>query len=619
MSSNNMVSTESYEFKAEMKQLLNIIIHSLYTNPEVFLRELVSNASDALNKLRFHKLTQSEISNPELDAKIVITVDKNNQVLIIEDTGIGMTHDDLVNQLGTIARSGTAELVNQIKNAGKQIDANLIGQFGVGFYSVFMVTDEVTVESKHAQVSSKTYRWKSTGEVGFEIEEIADKIRGTKISFKLKDEYKHFADDNVVKSLLKKYSNFVDFPIYVGDTRVNTVQAIWHKKKDDISAEELNEFYKFITGDHQEPLSSLHLSLEGTINCRALLFIPQYAPMNLFREFDQKTVMLYSNKIFIQDNPKDILPDYLKFVRGVVDTEDLPLNVSREVTQSSPVMIKIKNVLTNKLLTHLDEISTQEPEKYDKFFEQFGSLFKTGITQDYANKDKIVELLRFESSKTQYGKFTSLNKYASNMRSEQKEIYYISGNYRNEVENSPNMEYFKKHDIEVLYLLDPVDLFTIPYIFEYAGRSLTSIEKAEITIQDDNNQPSGINQNNVLSAFKHILKDKVEDVVVSKRLVESVASLVVGKNALDPQMEKMMRLMDKDFTASKRILEVNTNHELIRNISEMLKNDREKELIENIILQIYDIAILNDGQSVNASEFSTRVIKTLLHITNTNN
>lgn len=619
MSSNNIVSTESYEFKAEMKQLLNIIIHSLYTNPEVFLRELVSNASDALNKLRFYKLTENEISNPELESKIVITIDKEGQSLAIEDTGIGMSHDDLVNQLGIIARSGTAELINQFKNSNKQVDANLIGQFGVGFYSVFMVTDEVIVESKHAKADSKTYRWKSTGESGYEIEQIEDRTRGTKIAFRLKDEYKDFADDYVVKNLLKKYSNFVDFSIYVGDSKVNTVQAIWHRKKDDITKEELNEFYKFITGDYQEPLSSLHLALEGTINFKALLFIPQNAPMNMFRDFDHKTVMLYSNKIFIQDSPKEILPDYLKFVRGIVDTEELPLNVSREVTQSSPVMMKIKNVLTNKLLSHLDEMSTKEPEKYNKFFEQFGSLFKTGITQDYANKDRIVELLRFESSKTISGEFTSFNKYVSNMLSEQKEIYYISGNYRNEVENSPNMEYFKKHDIEVLYLLDPIDLFTIPYIFEYDGKRIISVEKAEITIPDSENQAGDDIKNDVIQYFKKILKDKVEDVVPSKRLVKSVASLVVGENAIDPQMEKMMKLMDKDYTASKRILEVNTNHNLLKNLAELIKNKSNSELIEDIILQIYDVALLSDGQNINTSEFSARTIKTLLHITNNNN
>ncbi|MBS3999117.1 MAG: molecular chaperone HtpG [Desulfobulbaceae bacterium] len=619
MSQVSTEQSETFEFRAEMKQLLNIIIHSLYTNPEVFLRELVSNSSDALNKVRFMKLTETNIINPESELKINIHVDKDAKSLTIEDTGIGMTHDDMVQHLGTIAKSGTAELISQIKESGKSVDANLIGQFGVGFYSVFMVTDEVVVESRHAAENSVSFRWKSSGEYGFEIEPIEERNRGTKITFKLKEEYHHFADETSIKQLLKKYSNFVDFPIYVNDEEVNKVQALWHKRKDEISTEELNEFYKFISGDYQEPLSHLHLNLEGNINFKALLFIPQMAPANLFRDIADNNIHLYSNKIFIQDDPKDLLPEYLRFIRGVVDTEDLPLNVSREVTQSSPVMAKIKQIITSKMLAHLDEMASKEPEKYDKFFKQFGSLFKSGVNQDYTNKSKIVELLRFESSKTSAGEFTSLNRYVSNMRTEQNEIYYIMGNFRNEVDRNPNMEYFKKHDIEVLYLLDPVDLFTVPYIFEYDGKHLTSIEKADISIPEsksENDTTENDEVKNIITFAKEILGDKVEDIIQSKRLVDSVASLVVGKNSLDPQMEKMMKMMDKEFIPSKRILELNIEHPILKNLSSKLSSEPENEILKLTILQIFDIAMLNDGQSIDVSDFTKRANEMMLHATN---
>jgi molecular chaperone HtpG len=619
MSQVSTEQTESFEFRAEMKQLLNIIIHSLYTHPEVFLRELVSNSSDALNKVRFMKLTETNIINPESELKISIHVDKEAKSLTIEDTGIGMTHEDMVKHLGTIAKSGTAELINQIKESGKSVDANLIGQFGVGFYSVFMVTDEVVVESRHAAENSTSHRWKSTGEYGFEIEPIEDRNRGTKISFKLKEDYHHFADETSIKQLLKRYSNFVDFPIYVNDEEVNKVQALWHKRKDDINDEELNEFYKFISGDYQEPLTHLHLNLEGNINFKALLFIPQMAPANLFRDITDNNIHLYSNKIFIQDDPKDLLPEYMRFIRGVVDTEDLPLNVSREVTQSSPVMAKIKQIITSKMLAHLEEMASKEPEKYDKFFKQFGSLFKTGVNQDYTNKSKIVELLRFESSKTAAGEFTSLNRYVSNMRSEQNEIYYIMGNFRNEVDRNPNMEYFKKNDIEVLYLLDPIDLFTVPYIFEYDGKHLISIEKADISIPDaksESDNPENDDAKTIISFAKEVLGDKVEDIIQSKRLVDSVASLVVGKNSLDPQMEKMIKMMDKEFIASKRILELNTEHPILKNLSSKLSSEPENEILKLTILQIFDIAMLNDGQSIDVSDFTKRANEMMLHATN---
>ncbi|GAB1370103.1 molecular chaperone HtpG [Candidatus Kapaibacterium sp.] len=609
MSNEVSANQQEFEFKAEMKQLLNLIIHSLYTHPEVFLRELVSNSSDALNKVRFRKITDNNIISPDAELKINILVNKENKSITIEDTGIGMSKDELINQLGVIANSGTLNYLKALKETGKQLDANLIGQFGVGFYSVFMVTDEVTVDTRSAEPFSKSYKWISKGETSYSIEESDKDSRGTKISFNFKEEFSEFADEFRIKSILKKYSNFVDFPIYVNNEKVNNIDALWHKNKEEIKDEELNEFYKFISNDYTEPLGHLHLNIEGNINFKSLIFIPSSAPPSMFRDFQDKSLHLYSNKVLIQENSTDLIPEYLRFLRGVVDTEDLPLNVSREVTQNSPVMIKIKNVITSKVINLLEEWADKDNEKYDKFFKEFGSLFKTGLNSDFSNKDKLTELLRFESSKSANGELRSLNAYVAAMKPDQKEIYYISGNSRELIEKNPNLEYFLKNDFEVLYFLDPVDLFVMPYIFEYDGKKIVSIDKAEIEdlSKDDNKEKLEKTQtDNLLLEFKKVLNEQVEDVVESKRLVDSPASVVVGKEGLDPQFEKMMKMMEKDFKASKRILEINTSHLLIKNLSELLESNKNQELLHKCIHQIFDGALLIDGILTNHVDYVAR-------------
>lgn len=610
-------SAKEYKYKAEMKQLLNLIVHSLYTNPDVFLRELVSNASDALNKIRFIKLTNSNIFDPDAELCIKIDFDKDQGTFSIEDTGIGMSKEELVSQLGTVASSGT---MNFIKNLGEnkgQLDANLIGQFGVGFYSVFMVTDEVTVETKNSSLNSKAYIWKSSGQDSYTIEESEKSTRGTKISFKLKDDYKDLADDYKIKNILKKYSNFVDFPLYVKDEKVNIVNALWHRKKEDISDDELKEFYKFITNDFSEPLGHLHLSIEGVVNFKSLLFIPESAPANLFQDIQDKTLHLYSSKVFIQDDSKNLLPEYLKFVKGVIDTEDLPLNVSREVTQNSPVMSKIRDTLTSKILGLLEEWALDNVPKYDKFFKSFGPLFKTGINSDFKYKDRITELLRYESSILEKGKQTSLKEYVTRMKEDQKEIFYLTSESRDSAERNPNLEYFKKNNIEVLLLTDPSDMFTFPYIFNYDGKELKSIDKADIDLKKD----EGGNESDLvalISKFKEVLGDNIEDVVTSGRLVESPVTLVVGKEGMDPQMEKIMKIMDKEYSGSKRILEINPNHNLIVNLNKMLISDAGNPMLTDSVQQLYDGAVLMEGYLQSPSDFLRRMHEIMIKATDTN-
>ncbi|RMI01691.1 MAG: molecular chaperone HtpG [Calditrichaeota bacterium] len=610
---------EQYQYQAELKQLLHLIVHSLYTHKDVFLRELISNASDALNKIRFRMLTDKEVLDPEAKLEIRIDVDPEKRTFSIEDTGIGMTKQDLIDRIGTVASSGTLEFLKQMQESGQKIDANLIGQFGVGFYSVFMVTDEVIIETRHADKDSRGYRWKSDGKGTFTIEEIDRPHRGTRIYFVLKEEDKEFAQPERVKQIIRKYSNFVDFPIRVNGEEVNRVQALWHRPKGEIKEEELNEFYKFIANDVENPLGHLHLSIEGAVSFKALIFIPATAPPLFLRQDTEKTLHLYSHKIFIQDDCQELLPEYLRFVKGVVDTEDLPLNVSRETVQSSPVIAKIRNTLVNKILGFLEDWAKNEPAKYEKFYRNFGPLFKLGVNTDFTHRDRIIELLRFESTATDKGQLTSFKEYVSRMPSEQKEIYYISGETREELERNPNLEYFRKKNIEVLLLTDPVDVFVIPSIGEYEGKPIVSIEKADIDLKAEAEKgeealPENLT-NSLIEVFKETLGDKVEDVVVSRRLVDSPATLVVGKEGLDPQMEKVMRMMHRDFTASRRILEINPAHPLIKNLSRLNMADSKHPLLRQCILQLYEGALLIDGTLPSPNEFVKRMTEIMVEAT----
>ncbi len=614
-------TSQEFEYKAEMKQMLHLIIHSLYTNKEIFLRELISNASDALNRIRFRMLTDKDVLDADAELCIRIKVDKDKHILSISDSGAGMTREDLIERIGTVASSGTLEFVKQLQDQGSQINAEMIGQFGVGFYSVFMVTDEVVLETRAADKDSQAYRWKSDGGGKFTIEEIEKAERGTTISFKLKKEAWEFAEDYRVKHIINKYSNFVDFPVYIGEEKANTVEALWHKPKDDIKEEDLNEFYKFISNDYQEPLAHLQLNLEGAVNFKALLFIPGTAPLTFYRNPDDfDSVHLYSNKIFIQDNCKELLPEYLRFFKGVVDTEDLPLNVSREVTQSSPVMAKIKNTLTSKILAFLKDLGKKEPEKFEKFSKNFGPLFKSGVNSDFNNRDKIIELLRFESTKTEPGKSISLKEYVRRMGEEQKEIYFISGDHREALEKNPKLEYFKKNDIEVLLLSEPIDVFIVPSINEYDKKALKSIDKADLDLSADNSKDSGEELNedlakSLIEVFKETLGDKVEDVVASKRLVGSAVTLVSGKDGMDSQMEKMMKMMNQGFSGSKRILEVNLRHGVIKNLSRLNLAGSTDPLLRKTILQLYESAELLEGNLQSPNDFVARMTELLQEAT----
>ena len=619
MSSNKPEALEEFEYQAEMKQLLHLIVHALYSHREVFLREVISNASDALNQARFRQLTDKDIVSPDAPLRISINVDSNAQTFSIADTGIGMTKEDLVARIGTIASSGTVAFLERLKDEGKPFDANMIGQFGIGFYSVFMVTDQVVIETRHADPGSKGYRWESTGENKFTVEEFPREERGTKITFKLKDDAKEFSEEYRVNEIIKKYSNFADFPIHVNGEQVNTISALWQKNRNEVTDEELEEFYKFISNDFNPTLGHLHLAIEGQVNFKAMVFVPETAPFNFMRGEDLKSLQLYANRIFIQDDCKELLPEYLRFVAGVVDTEDLPLNVSREVTQASPVMAKIKNVLRGRILSLLEGWAKDDQEKYDKFFTNFGLLFKTGLGSDFESRDRLVDLLRFESTKTEKGKFTSLKDYVAGMQADQKEIYYVSGENRAGVELNPNLEYFKKRGIEVLFFIDPADIFNIPLLSDYDEKPIKGIESADLDLKsDEESETDGLTENeskSLISLFKETLGDKVEDVAESKRLVDSAATLVVGASGMDRQMERMMKMMNQDIPASKKILEINPSHPLIKNLAQIHENRGDESLLKSCVLQVYEGTLLIDGNMESPTEFVARMTEIMEHAT----
>lgn len=586
-----------YEFKAEMKQLLHLIIHSLYTHPEIFLRELVSNASDALNKVRFRQVTGETVAPPDLPFRISITADKEAHTVTIEDTGIGMTKEELIDRIGTVASSGTLEFLSRMKEQNAAVDGNLIGQFGVGFYSVFMVAEEATLETRSALPDQESWIWTSSGEGRYSIGPGTRTDRGTRITLKLREEAREFEDDWRIKSIIRKYSNFVDFPIFVGDEQVNKISALWHRRKEEMTEEELHEFYKFISNDWEDPLGHLTLSIEGRVNFKALVFFPKSAPPRMLDLRDQKSLHLYSNKVFIQDDCKELLPEYLRFVKGVVDTEDLPLNVSRELTQNSPVMTKMQEVLTSRILSHLEDWAKNDQEKFSTFTRQFGSLLKLGLNSDFANRDKLIALTRFETTKTGVGETCGFSDLISRMKEDQKELYYVSGEGRALVERNPNLEYFTAHDLEVILLTDPVDAFTIGQLGEVEGKKLVSIERADLELQDttfDGVTPEDLAA--LVREFTRLAGDRVESVHPSKRLVTSPAVLVTGKEGLDPQMERIMKLMNQDFASSKRILEIHPGHPLLRNLAALIRSNEKMHLVEECIAQVIDGAFLLDGR-----------------------
>ncbi|MDP2038913.1 MAG: molecular chaperone HtpG [Ignavibacteria bacterium] len=603
-----MTDTKKYEFKAEVKKLLDILVHSLYTSREIFLRELISNASDALDKLRFESTRGTAVADKDLPLEIKITFDEKKKVLTIADTGIGMSRDEIITNIGTIAKSGTEEFAKLVAEA-KGDPSNIIGRFGVGFYSVFMVAKEVVIKTKSFKVDEPAIEWKSDGLGDYEISEQSEKTtRGTTVEIHLKDDAEEFVQKWKLESAIKKHSNFITFPIILDKEKVNTVNAIWREPKSSVKKEQYDEFYKFLSYDSEPPMDVIHKAVDAPIQFNALLFIPKKSGEMFFYDRENYGLDLYVRRVLIQHKNKDLLPEYLSFVKGVVDSEDLPLNISRETLQENVVFSKISSSVTSNVLNYLQDKAKNDAAAYAEFWKEHGKVFKLGY-MDFVNQEKYMELLRFNSSSAKDEKeLVSFADYSSRMKEGQKEIYYISGTNRDALAVDPHIEIFQNKSLEVLYLYDPVDEFVIQSIRKYKDFELKSVDNVDLKnlkdfkdVEEKRNEVAPLAKDDqkqfysLLSKMKSILSDRVEDVIESKRLVDSPACLVSKDDSMSSQMKKILKMTKQDVGVEKKVLEVNPDHVLVRNLVKVFKTDSNDEFILKVTEQLMDTALLQEG------------------------
>lgn len=559
---------EKHVFQAEIQQLLNIVIHSLYTDKEIFIRELVSNAADALEKLRFTQSAGHPVFESERLPKITVETDEKEHRLVISDTGVGMTHAELVQNLGTIAHSGSKAFLQKLATE-KKPDVSLIGQFGVGFYSAFMVATKVSVDSRSYLPEEKGWRWTSDGSGGYEIEEATDVARGTKITLFLKDECHEFTESWRVEEIIKRYSSFISFPIELNGTLINTKQAIWSRSKNEIKEEEYDEFYSYIGHDKEKPLFRLHFAADAPLAIQALLYVPgrNLEVMGMARS--ESDVNLYCRRVLIAPKAKALFPDWLRFLKGAVDSEDLPLNISRESMQDTTLMQKLNKVLTTRFIKFLDDQSEKNPENYTKFYKEYSRFLKEGIVTDFTHREPLGKLLRFESSTLPKDEQTSLADYIKRMPSEQKEIYFLLAPSRASAESSPYYEVFAARKYEVLFLSDPWDEFVMEHLRVFEGKTLQPAEKADLTVENPEKSDVELSQNEAkeLAAWlKESLGDRVNDVRASERLVGSPVVVVDKDKMLTASMRQMLKRMKQDGHEEpefKHDLEINRRHAVI--------------------------------------------------------
>ncbi|MCF3650894.1 molecular chaperone HtpG [Synoicihabitans lomoniglobus] len=610
--------SETHEFQAEIKQLLDIVVHSLYTEKEIFVRELVSNASDALEKLRHTQITESEIFDADKALEINLTTDEKANTLTIQDYGIGMTRDELVKFLGTIAHSGSKAFLQAIKDGGAKND-NLIGQFGVGFYSAFMVAKSVKVYSRSWKADEQGHVWTSDGSGSYTVEEAADLSRGTKIVIELKDEddCKEFAKDTKVKTILERYSAFVTFPINLNGERTNKVSALWLRSKNEITDEEYTEFYKFQAHAYDEPRLKLHFSADAPLSINSILFVPQSNPEKFGMTRAEAAVSLYCRKVLIDPAPKDLLPEWARFLKGVVDSEDLPLNISRETMQDRALIEKLGKVITKRFLKFLGDEAKNRPDDFDKFYDEFGIFLKEGAATDFTHKEGLSKLLRFESSRTEKGKRTSLADYVSRMGEEQKEIYYLIGSSREAIERGPYLEGFESRNLEVIFCYENVDDYVMRHLTEFDGKKFTAADSADVKLDEKETEGEALSKDEMAALskwLKETLGDRVSEVKTSDRLVESPAAVLNADSFMSPQMRAMMKAMKKDGEGEeapplKVNLELNPRHAVIKKLSGA--KDTEGEKAGLIAEQLFDNAMLAAGLLEDPTKMVQRLYKLL--------
>jgi HSP90 family molecular chaperone len=606
---------ESMEFRAEVQQLLHILAHSLYTNREIFLRELISNASDALNRLQFEMLTNRDLLEPEAELAIRIEVDAEAKTILISDTGIGMTHDELIEDLGTIAHSGAMAFLERVR-AEKLSADDIIGHFGVGFYSVFMVAEEVTVTSRSYRSDAQAWSWASGGDNTYVLT-LADKShRGTAIKIKLKEDAAEFATDWQLEQIVKKYSDYVSFPIYMGDKVINRQTAVWRQSPQEVEADQYVEFYKQLTLDFEKPLLHVHLVADAPVNVRSILYVPAKRERGVLHLRTDHGLKLYSRKVLIQEYNKDLLPNHFRFVEGVVDSEDLPLNISRETVQSNPLVRQIRRALTNRLSKELGAMAEERPDDFEAFWREFGVFIKEGIATDTASQEALRDLVRFYSSKaeTEDG-LVSLNEYVSRMKEGQKAIYYILGDDLRSVSHSPHMDYFRANDLEVLYLIGPMDSFMVLSLREYDGKPLQNVDDAgldlpETSTASEESAGEAASQpdfDRLVEHFKSVLGDRVSDVRESNRLTDSPCRLVSAEGDSERDLHRVRRFIEQEYEIPKKILELNRRHPIIRDLARLLAQSPGETLIDVSVEQLFDNALLLEGLHPNPADMAPRI------------
>ncbi|MCP4154111.1 MAG: molecular chaperone HtpG [bacterium] len=595
-------NSENFEFQSEVKQLLNILVYSLYQHKEVFIRELISNSVDALNKVQFETLTNSDIEDKGLDLKIDISFDTNKNKFIIEDTGVGMTKEELIQNIGTIAHSGTVEFLKRMTESEEADASNLIGQFGVGFYSSFMTAEEIHVHTKSYKKGSKGLIWKSKGDNNFTIEEKGKKTRGTRIELFLKEDEKEFLEKTRVKHVIEKHSRFVPFPINIESDKIESMEALWTQPKSSLKEKDYNEFYKFFENAYDEPETYLHLSSDAPVQFNSIMYVPK---SNFEVYGHMKTdpgVDLYSKKVLIQKGCKEIMPDYMRFIKGVIDSEDIPLNISRETIQSNMRITKIRNYVLKKLFDNFVSIKEKDKPKYITIWKNFHRNFKEGIISDFENRPKLAPLLFFHSSKKNKEDYTDLAGYLERMPEEQKEIYYITGKDFDAIEKNPAMEAFRKKDLEVLYLTDPMDEVVMEHMQEHDGKKFKMAENADIKLDDDAEKKEEEKDKeylkdveNFISYLKNVYGEKIGEVKISKRLVDSPCVMVNAEGGPSIHMEMILKMQNKGFDFSKKVLEINSDNELIKEMVTIHKDKPASTKLRKLSLQLLDNMVLRAG------------------------
>jgi molecular chaperone HtpG len=595
--SQNPAGAVELPFQAEVQQVLALVINSLYTHKEVFLRELVSNASDALDKARFLALTRKDVHEQVGEARITIRLDDDKRTLTVEDNGVGMTRDEVIQNLGTIARSGSLDFVKAYAEAAKSKEAGLkiIGQFGVGFYAAFMVASRVDVHTRSMLPGGEPVIWRSTGSGSFTVLPGERENPGTEIVLHLKEDEREYLRTARVREIIKKYSDFVQFPIYVGDELVNRSSAIWALPKSQVSDEQHTEFFRRITGsDTQTPLLRVHTSVDAPVQFYALLYVPEKAPLDLFSK-ERRGLRLYAKRVLIVEDCDKLVPPYLRFLRGVVDSEDIPLNVSREMLQEDRNLLQIQQQLTKSVLRALADLAASEPEKYVTFWNEFGRLLKEGIALDWKHKDDLADLCRFESRQTEPGKLISLKQYVAAMPADQKEIFYITGPSRRAVEESPHLEALKKKGYDVLFFIDPVDEWVAQSLVDFDKRRLKSAVHGDVDLGDAADEKATEDVASVVPLVKASLGDKVKDVRFSRRLTDSASCLVAEEGDPSANMQRIMKMLDAKAEESTRILELNPAHPIIKNLATLGATDPKSGKIAEWAELLFDQALLAEG------------------------